>query len=275
MTPFFFGDQSARLFGAFHEARRPAPAAPGVLLCAPFGEEAIRIHRTFRILADRLADQGSPVLRFDYGGAGDSWGDGADTSLSTMAADIDVAHRELVDRVGERRIVWIGLRLGASAALRAAATARPRGLVGLLLWEPVADGADYLRTLATAHIRQLAHALDQPAQTIARRLPASAAEVPEEALGFPVCDAMRAELGAFNLSDFACGRVARTIMVLASEKEAGPRERILNALAGFARHVGWTDVAEPASWNSDEAMNEFVTPAASVDAVCRTIGEWR
>ena len=41
----------------------------GVLICAPLGHENICSYRPLRTLAEHLADDGWPVLRFDFPGA--------------------------------------------------------------------------------------------------------------------------------------------------------------------------------------------------------------
>jgi hypothetical protein len=74
-----------------YQAAAPAAAAraqegldaPGaaVLLCNPFGQEAIRCHRAFRLLSARLASSGIPSLRFDYFGTGDSPGNDGEGDL--------------------------------------------------------------------------------------------------------------------------------------------------------------------------------------------------
>src|SRR5215475_8484677 len=71
--PVFFGRPERPLFGWFHAAR--ADSAPiGVVICNPFGDEAIRTHRSMRHLAEAAAGLGIPTLRFDYDGAGNSAG---------------------------------------------------------------------------------------------------------------------------------------------------------------------------------------------------------
>ena len=74
----YFG-ASQQLLGAFHVAQRLQPRSTAVLLCNPFGEEASRSHRTFRVLATQLERTGFSVLRFDYSGTGDSLGRTAKT----------------------------------------------------------------------------------------------------------------------------------------------------------------------------------------------------
>src|ERR1700755_3241688 len=43
-----------------------------LLICNPFGYEALCAHRALRVLAERAALAGAHVLRFDYRGTGDS-----------------------------------------------------------------------------------------------------------------------------------------------------------------------------------------------------------
>jgi hypothetical protein len=61
---FDSGDQ--RLFGWFHESSQSLPATVGVVLCKPFGYEAIRSHRNIRAFTEALAEGGFPPLRFDH-----------------------------------------------------------------------------------------------------------------------------------------------------------------------------------------------------------------
>src|SRR5690606_7680103 len=119
------------------------------LLCNPFGQEAIRAHRVFNVLADRLAQRGVPVLRFDYHATGDSPGDDDAGELMGWAMDILAAQEKLDALARPARRVWIGLRLGAllcAIASRSAAVAPDM----LVFWDPVLDGAAYLYELARA-----------------------------------------------------------------------------------------------------------------------------
>ena len=45
--PFFFGPAECALFGVYHPPRVQRNAAVGVVLCPPWGQEAIRAHRGF------------------------------------------------------------------------------------------------------------------------------------------------------------------------------------------------------------------------------------
>ena len=61
-------------------ARDGGPAAP-VLVC-PVGSEYVRSYNAIRKLCARLSEKGFPVLKFDYCGLGDSYGDGSETTVA-------------------------------------------------------------------------------------------------------------------------------------------------------------------------------------------------
>lgn len=103
------------------------------MLFYPTGQEYMRIHRAYRWLADRLADHGFHVLRFDYSGQGDSAGSFADVDLARWTDDGAAAIAELEAIGGCERIALIGTRLGATIA---AANSVHQLVDRLVLWEP-------------------------------------------------------------------------------------------------------------------------------------------
>jgi len=135
----WFGPEDAPLFGALHlPAGRRARAVAVVL--PPIGLEGLVAHRALRVLADRLARRGIAALRVDYLGTGDSADvpsaeDQVPGWLRTVGESV-----EYVRRAGARRVVVVGLRLGATLAASAAAQ-----VDALVLWDPVETGARFLR----------------------------------------------------------------------------------------------------------------------------------
>jgi uncharacterized protein len=105
VIPLRFGSPQRELFGMLHRPER-GTTGTGVLVCNPFGQEAVRSHRLFRVMAERLARSGRSVMRFDYFGTGDSAGDEDDADLDAWQHDILRAHAELVERwhCGRRRL---------------------------------------------------------------------------------------------------------------------------------------------------------------------------
>ena len=271
MTSFHFGEGERQLFGVHHHAEAADARPPAVLLCNPFGEEAIRAHRVFRILAERLARAGSHVLRFDYFGTGDSLGDCGEVTFSGMADDIQSAHEELVDISGATRVVWVGLRLGAAAAIEAA-TSPTRGLSGLLLWDPVVNGEAFLLDTAHSHISHLASVFDQPPQTITRRVGAPSA-APTEAMGFVVSDQMNRELKSYDAMTLA-QRPARSVAIVAGEDEVAAAE-VASMFEALHAKTKLCANREEVTWNSDQAMNEFIIPAKNIEDIVALIGDWR
>jgi len=152
MSAFYFGPASRQLYGFFHDAGYTATDA--VLICSPWGTEYTNSHRTLRVLARSLAERGHHVLRFDYSGTGDSWGDSTDADFDQWQADVALAARELRTLSGADRISLVGMRLGAYVAATAAASLP--NVDAIVLWDPVLDGNAWAREVANAHPHRIA-----------------------------------------------------------------------------------------------------------------------
>jgi len=156
--PLYFESQGRTLFGWLHQP--PAAASPralGLVICNPFGYEALCAHRSLRAFATTAASLGIPALRFDYAGTGDS----ADTDpsveqLEIWVRDVVAAVEELRRRCGVEHVCLLGLRLGALIAVLVAA--RHRVAQSLVLVAPILSGQRYLRELRTT---QLAAAMSE------------------------------------------------------------------------------------------------------------------
>ena len=134
-------------FGWLHEAAYTGGAATAVVLCQGLKTDGLSGYRSFRQLADALAEAGYPTLRFDYPGTGDSCDIDQAEYLATWQRSVDKAADWIRDHVGATRIVLCGLRFGA---LLAAITAAARAdVVGLVMLAPVLRGRTYMRQLIT------------------------------------------------------------------------------------------------------------------------------
>ena len=133
-----FQCQGEWLYGV---ASLPAqPARRGVIIVVGGPQYRVGSHRQFSLLARELAMQGTPVLRFDYRGMGDS------TGAPQPFDDIDDDLRAAIDHfMGDgycvSEVVLWGLCDGASAALfYAPQDARVTGLVLANPWARSAEG---------------------------------------------------------------------------------------------------------------------------------------
>ena len=137
MTSFHFGSRQRRLFGYYEPALANSSRVRAVLLCHPIDNEQVFAYRTMRQLAARLVRVGFHVLRFDYFGTGNSYGDTGEGDFASWCEDIETAIEELKDISGATTVNLAGLRLGANLSARVAAH-RPKEISKLILWEPLA-----------------------------------------------------------------------------------------------------------------------------------------
>ena len=141
---FFFGPDHRQLFAVYHP---PVGVDSNVLtvICPPLFAELGRAHSLLGKLARSLAEQGQHVLRIDYSGTGDSFGQLIDGTISDWAEDIKLAMQEGRDLTGCSAIRILAVRASALLACKAVGTGND--LERLVLWDPMFDGAQYLQFL--------------------------------------------------------------------------------------------------------------------------------
>ncbi len=142
----YFESRRNRLFGWLHLPTVAARANVALVICNPFGSEAISAHRTLRTVAEAAAALGIPALRFDYGGTGNSADiDPSADQIALWSEDVVAAVRTVRRRTGAADVCVLGVRLGAMLAVLAASRCREIGSIMALA--PVVDGCRYLREL--------------------------------------------------------------------------------------------------------------------------------
>ena len=239
-----------------------------MLLCNPFGEEAARAHRIYRVLATQLERAGYACLRFDLSGTGDSAGASEDLSLAQWMRDLSAAAAELQAASGSPRVALMGLRMGATLAALAATrgVVRPRHLV---LWDPVVVGASYLRELADQHRHYLREEMGEAGWDETARFRVSAEGYPSEALGTPISSALAAELAAIDLRKDAPDAELLTVITTRDTPELGQLAQAIGARSS----ARWLSLPGSAAWNSDAALNAATVPMDIVQAIVSRIEE--
>ncbi|MDE1182614.1 alpha/beta fold hydrolase [Paraburkholderia sp.] len=138
--------------GCFGWLHRPSHhrSDVGVVLCNPFGYDALGVHGGWRDLAESLAAGGMPALRFDYPGTGDSSGNEEDPDRFRAWLDsVKAAAAYLRAQTGVTRLTLCGVRLGATFA--ALAAEEIEGIDSIVLLAPVLSGKNYVRELEMQH----------------------------------------------------------------------------------------------------------------------------
>lgn len=261
--PIRFGSPGRALFGMLHTPATSATARAPVVLCPPFGQEAIRAHRTFKVLAERLARAGHTVLRFDYFGTGDSDGEDRDVSLSGMGADIKTADAHLREQASGDGMIWLGLGLGATAALRAAASAGV-ALAQLLLWDPVLDGQRYLEQLRDCHGR----ALEESLSLKPRNIPPATDVV--EALGFGISPAFQKDLEALSVETLGLPPPS-VVTTLCAPQDATGVARLVQRSSG-QNALRTVDVRHDIDWLVESIDNGALVPAKALQTLVGLAG---
>ncbi len=107
-------------------------------------------------LARALAAAGYAVLRFDFGGRGESEGEGLETTLLTMADDLCAATQALKKHLGHKKILYLGLCSGANVIIGTLKRLPEAKKLLLLSVYPFSDGDTFARDLnRTVHFLQV------------------------------------------------------------------------------------------------------------------------
>jgi exosortase A-associated hydrolase 2 len=140
IEPFFLAGEHGALF-CIYLTPSDSPPKAAILYLHPFAEEMHKSRRMAALQARYLAANGYAVLQVDLTGCGDSAGDFGDAKWLTWRDDARTAHAWLTDKVSGPVLLW-GLRSGA--ALAAEMSIALSGVAGILLWQPIINGEQFL-----------------------------------------------------------------------------------------------------------------------------------
>ncbi len=264
MKPLRFGPSRRELFGLYQPALS-APRRQSILLCNPFGQEAIRCHRLYKVLADRLSAVGFHVMRFDYFATGDSAGADDEADIQIWLDNIHSAHQEL-----ERQSVapvhgWFGLRLGGTLAMLANAQVgnRPAQIV---TWDPIFNGAAYLSDLRAAHVStgEFSYGIRWTVDEKLRE--AVLADADCEVLGFPLTSSLTEQVRKIELSSFDTSLPTRLDVI--DSHDVAEQDRVKAYFVEQSKKVRFFPTNSKVDWASNEAMNSSIVP---IDVMQRVV----
>jgi len=255
----YFGTPEEPLFGWLHRGATCADVGLAMVVCNPFGFEAVCMHRSLRQIAIAAAGAGVPTLRFDYAAGGHSAGDDSDEGdlVPRWVASVHSAIDAVKRATGATRVVLLGVRLGAVLATLAACE---RGDVhGLVLVAPVVRGRAYLREL-----RMLGGTAMAPAVADGDRRAL-------ESAGFVLSPATCEAISTLDLRSMPRAPVTRAVI---AERDDLPG---LGDLAPAWQRLGVQAV--PQHWPGYAAMADdpqrAVAPRPIVDGVLATLQDWQ
>ena len=257
MEPYFFDASGRRLYGAYHPPGGAAHDA-GVVICPPWGQEAVRAHRALFHLAGALAGRGLHVLRFDPSGCGDSEDPGPALpeggELALWRDDVCAALRELREGSGAGRAALVGLRLGASLAAQVSAQAT--GVDAVALWDPVVVGAEHSAELRARHEAWRRG-------SFAKATPEAGAGSAGEVLGFALSPTLAAGLDALDLRALeACQARRALVLDTGGSTHASALADHLGALGAEAE---LRRIAAPAVWTKlEDDLGDAVVPVEAL-----------
>jgi pimeloyl-ACP methyl ester carboxylesterase len=240
-----------------HEPSDGQPERGAVLLCKPMGQEAIRGHRAFSVLANRLARTGFRTLSFDCFGTGDSCGGDTEGDLDGWIGDVLSADAVLRHHAASSLVVWFGLRLGATLGAIASGRAQTRP-DALVLVDPIVDGPAYLRELASAdrraQLQGFAANLDRYREIQQSPLP----DVPAEVLGYELSQLLQRQLLSLNERVFDAMR-ARCATVAWTAQPDALRDALVRARRAGVE-VESVQLRHPVDWATNDGGGSTIVP---------------
>jgi dienelactone hydrolase len=267
MIAFHFGPAQRRVFGLFHAAEGGSSDDRAVLLCNPFGQEAVRSHRFYRVLAERLARLGIATLRFDYHATGDSPGDDEAGDLGGWVDDTRTALRELVTRSGARRVVCVGSRLGGVMALRASSGFAE--LRRVVLWDPIVNGPDYLELLRVKHVEALESSFSLADPAWREQLAGDPAAFTDEAMGFAISPTLRQQIRQIGPHSLPLPPGV-PVHVIARDNDAPVQAWTATFAPRGVAFQAWP-LADSFDWTAEEDRNSPLVPPPAMAAMMGAI----
>ncbi len=243
---FYIAPDEQRILANISVPQRGDEKNAAVLLCYPFGQEYMRAHRTYRQLASLLNRKGFTVMRFDYPGTGDSYGDAESVTFHEYTNGAQRALEALKQRSGKAQIYVVGLRLGALVAAKLASLCDD--IRCLVLWDPFPNGVSCL----TDSEQQRTDGLNNTDHWWLH--------------GFPMPLAFRDELGAIDLLNMGF-KESLPIHQVISHENSGTRLLFDQNQFSIQQHV----VPPKGDWNYVDDEGSILMPTELIKKICSVL----
>jgi len=194
----FIDSPQGRIF-VIHRTPHAFKAHSGVVLVPPFAEEMNQCRRMLTLLAEALAASGYHVVLPDFYGTGDSEGEFVEASWRGWLEQLNCTVATVQNDYGIDRYSLLGVRAGTLlvADYLQKSRSKPDKLV---LWQPVVDGAVYLKQFLRLRLASdmLAGSKEEDSHSMMQLL--SAGEVVEVA-GYALTSAVADGLSSSSLKN--------------------------------------------------------------------------
>ena len=188
-------------------------------------------------MAVSLAEAGQHVLRFDYRGTGDSFGDLGDATISDWLEDVALAVQEGREISGCGSVQILGVRAGALFACKSLGAASE--VARLVLWDPITDGAEYL-----GELRRVQSKLIERNVYLTR---AERREGRRDYATYRLSERMLQDFRALDATAFAGVEKSKMSVVMSSSPGAFPVEGVSLEVVGHPCHwdTDFEDLIDP------------------------------
>lgn len=261
MTPIQFGTRGKRLSGMYHSAATKPVRKAGVVICPPVGVEYVQTYRALRQVALYLSHAGYHVLRFDYFGTGDSWGDTIEANFPQWLDDVSVAMDELKDIAGVEECSLVGLRLGASLALLSAV--ERDDVRDIILWDPVVRGQHYIDDLRASMRGRLGYNGRQNGSQNPPRV--------ENLAGFHYTQGLLRDLAAMDLASIERCGARKVDLTVSNENETYSRLQQHLTLRGIPSTYRY--IAEASEWYDVTHVHVSLLPGPVIRSLTQPLVE--
>lgn len=146
MEKFFIEAEDKRLYSVYYESAKFSNQ--GVVLCYPLGQEYIRCHRFYNILAEKISALGFHVIKFDYSGTGDSKELLTPCKISNFLDDLSIIYNEFKNVCSLDSVNLFGTRFGGLVSVLFALKNKIKNLI---LISPCFDGNIFVDEMINYH----------------------------------------------------------------------------------------------------------------------------